>query len=147
MKFYEGMYWIVHCYKKSFAENTHSFRHSFRRLKSSWRKCAKTCRILFKQRDRLPRVGTRNRKKPACWNFVFSSSATVYGDPEIIPDYRKLQSRRHYHPYGTSKFMVEQILRDIAKAEPKFSMTICAIQSSGRACKRLNRRGPKWHSE
>lgn len=28
------------------------------------------------------------------------------------------------NPYGTSKFMVEQILRDIAKAEPKFSMTI-----------------------
>ena len=37
-------------------------------------------------------------KKAGVWNFVFSSSATVYGDPEIIPYYRRLQSGRHNQP-------------------------------------------------
>ena len=58
------------------------------------------------------------------WNFVFSSSATVYGDPEIVPITENSKVGGTTNPYGTSKYMVEQIMRDIAKAEPRFNMTI-----------------------
>lgn len=63
-------------------------------------------------------------KKAGVWNFVFSSSATVYGDPEIIPITEDCKVGGTTNPYGTSKYMVEQILTDVAKAEPQFSMTI-----------------------
>ena len=63
-------------------------------------------------------------RKHNCKNFVFSSSATVYGDPEIIPITEDCKVGGTTNPYGTSKYMVEQILADVAKAEPQFSMTI-----------------------
>lgn len=63
-------------------------------------------------------------KKAQVWNFVFSSSATVYGDPEIIPITENCAVGGTTNPYGTSKFMVEKILTDLAKAEPNFSLTI-----------------------
>ncbi|MDY4280113.1 MAG: UDP-glucose 4-epimerase GalE [[Pasteurella] mairii] len=63
-------------------------------------------------------------KKAGIWNFVFSSSATVYGDPEIVPITENCKVGGTTNPYGTSKFMVEQILTDITKAEPQFSVTI-----------------------
>ncbi|OOF67699.1 UDP-glucose 4-epimerase GalE [Rodentibacter caecimuris] len=63
-------------------------------------------------------------KKSGIWNLVFSSSATVYGDPEMIPITESCKVGGTTNPYGTSKFMVEQILTDIAKAEPQFSLTI-----------------------
>ena len=56
--------------------------------------------------------------------MYFSSSATVYGDPEIIPITEDCKVGGTTNPYGTSKYMVEQILTDVAKAEPQFSMTI-----------------------
>lgn len=52
-----------------------------------------------------------------CRNMVFSSSATVYGDPETLPltEDAKLSTTS---PYGATKLMSEDILRDLAKAEP-----------------------------
>lgn len=73
-------------------------------------------------------VGTlklvQEMKNAGVWNLVFSSSATVYGDPEIVPITENCKVGGTTNPYGTSKFMVEQILTDIAKAEPQFSFTI-----------------------
>lgn len=63
-------------------------------------------------------------KKAGVWNLVFSSSATVYGDPEIVPITEKCKVGGTTNPYGTSKLMVEQILTDAAKAESQFSFTI-----------------------
>ena len=63
-------------------------------------------------------------KKAGVWNLVFSSSATVYGDPKVVPITEDCEVGGTTNPYGTSKYMVEQILRDVAKAEPQFSMTI-----------------------
>lgn len=63
-------------------------------------------------------------KNAGVWNFVFSSSATVYGDPEIIPITENCKVGGTTNPYGTSKFMVEKILTDLANAEPQFSLTI-----------------------
>lgn len=63
-------------------------------------------------------------RKAGVWNFVFSSSSTVYGDPEIIPVTEDCKVGGTTNPYGTSKLMVEQILSDIAKAVPQFSITL-----------------------
>ena len=57
--------------------------------------------------------------------FVFSSSATVYGDPEALP---LLETSRVgvgvTNPYGQTKFMIEQILKDVCIADQEFEATI-----------------------
>ena len=58
-------------------------------------------------------------------NLIFSSSATVYGDPSELP--LKETSRIGVgitNPYGWTKFMIEQILRDLALSDPSFNITI-----------------------
>ncbi|MDG6881325.1 UDP-glucose 4-epimerase [Phocoenobacter uteri] len=56
--------------------------------------------------------------------IVFSSSATVYGDPQIIPITEDCPVGGTTNPYGTSKYMVERILQDTVKAHPQFSAVI-----------------------
>ncbi|WP_439241025.1 UDP-glucose 4-epimerase GalE [Lonepinella sp. BR2474] len=63
-------------------------------------------------------------RQAGVWNIVFSSSSTVYGDPAVIPVTENCKVGGTTNPYGTSKLMVEQIFTDIAKAEPKFSITL-----------------------
>ena len=55
--------------------------------------------------------------------FVFSSSATVYGDPESVPI---MESARisATNPYGRSKLMVEQVLDDVMQADPDWHIGI-----------------------
>ncbi|MEB6335153.1 UDP-glucose 4-epimerase GalE [Serratia rhizosphaerae] len=55
--------------------------------------------------------------------FIFSSSATVYGTPEHTPLVETSRVGGTTNPYGTSKLMVEQILQDFAAAEPQFAIT------------------------
>ncbi len=57
------------------------------------------------------------------YNMVFSSSATVYGDPEIVP-ITEDSPLFTTNPYGATKLMIENILRDLYTAENLFSMTI-----------------------
>lgn len=54
-------------------------------------------------------------------NFVFSSSATVYGDPECLPIVETAK-RACTNPYGQSKLTVEYILEDLAKADETFNI-------------------------
>ncbi|MDG6407674.1 UDP-glucose 4-epimerase GalE [Glaesserella parasuis] len=56
--------------------------------------------------------------------IVFSSSATVYGDPKEIPITESCEVGGTTNPYGTSKYMVERILEDTAKAFPQFSAVV-----------------------
>ncbi|KAG5029932.1 hypothetical protein AAZX31_05G190900 [Glycine max] len=72
-------------------------------------------------------VGTINlyefMAKYNCKKMVFSSSATVYGQPEKIPceeDF-KLQAM---NPYGRTKLFLEEIARDIQKAEPEWKIIL-----------------------
>ncbi|AYE33873.1 UDP-glucose 4-epimerase GalE [Clostridium septicum] len=62
-------------------------------------------------------------KKYDVKNFVFSSSATVYGESEIIPipENAPLSAT---NPYGRTKLMVEDILRDLYKADNSFNIAI-----------------------
>lgn len=123
VKFYEGDVLDRTLLQKIFAENTiHSVIH-FAGLKAVGESVQKPAEY-YLNNVTGSLVLVQEMKKAGVWNFVFSSSATVYGDPEIIPITESCKVGGTTNPYGTSKFMVEQILRDIAKAEPKFSMTI-----------------------
>ena len=54
--------------------------------------------------------------------LVFSSSATVYGDAQVMP-LREDAPTSATNPYGRSKLMVEQVLADVATSEPGWSLT------------------------
>jgi len=55
--------------------------------------------------------------------MVFSSSATVYGDPEAVP-IRESAPTQPTNPYGWSKWMMEQVLRDVAAADPQWRIVV-----------------------
>ncbi|WP_431642044.1 UDP-glucose 4-epimerase GalE [Enterobacter hormaechei] len=57
-------------------------------------------------------------------NFIFSSSATVYGDPETIPVCESNRIGGTTNPYGTSKLFAEKILQDYAKSNKQFNVTV-----------------------
>lgn len=56
--------------------------------------------------------------------IVFSSSATVYGSAKTMPILESFETGRCTNPYGWTKFMIEQILLDAAKADPNLSVTL-----------------------
>ncbi|ELU7108616.1 UDP-glucose 4-epimerase GalE, partial [Escherichia coli] len=56
-------------------------------------------------------------------NIIFSSSATVYGQPEIIPLTEDCKTEKPTNPYGYSKLVVENILRDLVKSSHDFNVT------------------------
>ena len=62
-------------------------------------------------------------KKYGCRKFVFSSSATVYGDAKVVP-ITEDSPLSTTNPYGSTKLMIEDMLRDIAKAEPQLNIAI-----------------------
>lgn len=62
-------------------------------------------------------------KKHDVNNIVFSSSATVYGIPKEVP-LREDMPTSCTNPYGWTKYMNEQILRDVANANPKMSVVL-----------------------
>ncbi len=57
-------------------------------------------------------------------NFIFSSSATVYGESNMSPLTEDMPAGRCTNPYGWTKFMNEQILMDAANANPKMSVVL-----------------------
>ena len=57
-------------------------------------------------------------------NIVFSSSATVYGDPHAVPIHEDFPVGGTTNPYGTSKLMIEQILRDLHVSDPAWRIGI-----------------------
>ena len=56
--------------------------------------------------------------------LVFSSSATVYGEPEQMPIREDFPTGVPTNPYGRSKLMVEEILRDLAVSDPRWSIAL-----------------------
>lgn len=63
-------------------------------------------------------------KKAGVFTLIFSSTATVYGNPQSLPIYENMPTGQTINPYGTSKYMVERILHDIAAADKRFSMIV-----------------------
>ncbi|SHO58599.1 UDP-glucose 4-epimerase GalE [Vibrio quintilis] len=57
-------------------------------------------------------------------SLIFSSSATVYGDPASVPLTEDAPAGATTNPYGRSKYMVEQCLSDLLIADPAWSITL-----------------------
>ena len=62
-------------------------------------------------------------QKHDCKKIVFSSSATVYGDPEEVPIKESAQLQAT-NPYGRSKLMVEEVLRDLYASDNQWSIAL-----------------------
>lgn len=63
-------------------------------------------------------------KENNCKRLVFSSSATVYGDPEVVPITEDAKTGDTTNPYGTSKLFVEQILKDLYNSDKEWDICI-----------------------
>ena len=63
-------------------------------------------------------------KKHNVKKFIFSSSATVYGDPEVIPITEECKTGGTTNPYGTTKLFIEQILKDTYASDNTWDICI-----------------------
>lgn len=57
-------------------------------------------------------------------NIIFSSSATVYGDPAFIPITEECPKGKITNPYGQTKSMLEQVLMDLNVADPEWNVVL-----------------------
>jgi UDP-glucose 4-epimerase len=56
--------------------------------------------------------------------IVFSSSATVYGDPDVVPVTESTPLRPATNPYGSTKAMIERILSDLHTSDPSWQIAV-----------------------
>ena len=63
-------------------------------------------------------------RRHGCKNIIFSSSATVYGDPAEIPITESCPKGQCTNPYGWTKSMLEQVLTDIQRADPEWNVVL-----------------------
>lgn len=65
----------------------------------------------------LPIAPSQTMQAHSVRNIVFSSSATVYGVPQYLPLDENHPVGGCTNPYGKSKFFIEEMIRDVCKAE------------------------------
>ena len=63
-------------------------------------------------------------RKNGCKNIIFSSSATVYGDPAFIPITEECPKGKITNPYGRTKSMLEEILTDLNISDPEWNVIL-----------------------
>lgn len=63
-------------------------------------------------------------RRHGCKNIIFSSSATVYGEPETVPITEECPKGVCTNPYGWTKWMIEQILSDMNKADKAWNVVL-----------------------
>lgn len=63
-------------------------------------------------------------QRHGCKSFIFSSSATVYSPANEVPFTEESEDLGCTNPYGWTKFMIEQILKDVCKADPEMSVVL-----------------------
>ena len=63
-------------------------------------------------------------REHGCKSIVFSSSATVYGEPDEVPLTEAAPKKPATNPYGWTKWMVEQILTDLCVSDPEWNVVL-----------------------
>lgn len=63
-------------------------------------------------------------RKHGCKNIIFSSSATVYGNPAIIPITEECPKGQCTNPYGQTKSMLEEVLKDVQHADTEWNVVL-----------------------
>ena len=66
----------------------------------------------------------RVMEKYGCKNIVFSSSATVYGNPERVPIFEEDKLGPTTNPYGETKLRIEYLLKDVAKNDKSWNIVL-----------------------
>ncbi len=120
---YEGDIRDSGIYDRIFTENKIDWVIHFAGLKAVGESCQKP--ILYYDNNicgTMALVGAMQRY--GCKKIVFSSSATVYGTPEVLPLTEDCKIGGTTNPYGTSKLFQEQILTDIHTADPEWTVVL-----------------------
>lgn len=63
-------------------------------------------------------------RKYGCKNLIFSSSATVYGNPQFVPITEECPKGQCTNPYGQTKSMLEEVLKDVQKADSEWNIVL-----------------------
>ena len=66
----------------------------------------------------------KSMREHNCKNIIFSSSATVYGDPAFVPITEECPKGTCTNPYGWTKWMLEQILTDVHTSDPEWNVIL-----------------------
>ena len=79
--------------------------------------------------------------------MIFSSSATVYGEPATVPCTEDFPTAA-LNPYGRTKLFIEHILTDLQNSKPDWQIVLLRyFNPSRRAPVRPHRRGPQGHPQ
>ena len=123
LKFYEGDVRDEALLKKIFAENEIGCVIHFAGLKAVGESVEKPLEY-YDNNIAGALVLVDVMRKHGCKNIIFSSSATVYGNPAEIPITENCPKGVCTNPYGWTKSMLEQVLMDVQKSDPQWNVVI-----------------------
>ncbi len=106
-----------------FSENKIDYVIHFAGLKAVGESCAKP--VLYYDNNICGTLAlVEVMREYGCKKIVFSSSATVYGDPEVLPLTEECKTGGTTNPYGTSKLFQERILSDVYAADNEWTVVL-----------------------
>ena len=123
VKFYEGDVRDEELLRKIFAENEIAAVIHFAGLKAVGESVAQPWRY-YDNNLNSTLVLTKVMGEAGCKNIIFSSSATVYSGDNEMPLREASRTGNCTNPYGWTKYMTEQILSGMAKADPQWSIVL-----------------------
>ena len=109
--------------ERVFAENNIDWVIHFAGLKAVGESVAKPIEY-YDNNLNTTLVLTKVMKEVGMKNIIFSSSATVYGDPASVPITEDFPVGATTNPYGTTKAFTERILQDVCKADPSLNVAL-----------------------
>ncbi len=122
VKFYENSILDKEALRKIFTENKIDAVINFAGFKAVGESCVKPLEYYHNNIGGLI-ILIEVMREFGCKNFVFSSSATVYGDPASVPIKEDFPLHTT-NPYGSTKLFIEYILKDLCKADKEFNVAI-----------------------
>jgi len=121
--FYKGDARDKDLLEKVFTENNIYGVINFAGLKAVGESCAKP--LMYYDNNLMCAIALMEKmKEHGVKVMVFSSSATVYGDPEVLPLTEDCKTGGATNPYGETKVMIERILTDAYKADNSLNIII-----------------------
>ena len=124
-KFYEGDAKDKQILRKIFEENSIDSVINLAGYKAVGESCAKPL-MYYNNNLEIAIALLEIMQEYNCKKFIFSSTAVVYGVPEILPLTEECKVGATTNPYATTKFMIEKILEDLYKADSSFN--ICVLR-------------------
>ena len=122
-KFYEIDYLNIKDLEKVFEENKIDAVMNFAGFKAVGESVEKP--LEYYENNVSGAIGLlKTMRKYNVKKFIFSSSATLYGDPEIIPITEECKVGGTTNPYGTTKLFIERILEDLYKSDNEWDIAI-----------------------